>query len=97
MGIDPLTLGVMALAGGTGISAIEQRKARKEAEKQAALERESLAALQAEPTPEMPAIPRANDDATRRARRRSIASRMRGGRQSTILTGGDVSEPLGGA
>lgn len=83
-----------AVAAGAAIDQHRQaKKARGEAERQAALERQALAELQSE---EAPAIPTGDDDAARRSRRRSIAARMRG-RQSTILTGGTPSEPLGGA
>ena len=57
---------------------------REDAENQATLERQRLADLQAE---EKPVIPLGDDAATKRSRRRSIASQMqRRGRQSTILT-----------
>lgn len=72
---------------------IDARKDRKKAEQQAAIEREQLAALQAEAESPMP-IP--DDEAARRARRRSIvAQRARRGRQSTILT--DTSSDALGA
>lgn len=51
-----------------------------------AAQREALAAMQREPEPTMPTP---DDEAVRRARRRSIARQLGArGRQSTILTGG---------
>ena len=77
----------------TGVQAYEGRKARKSAENQAALEREQMASLAAKPEP---VIPEANDDDTRRARRRSISAQLRRrGRGSTILTQDSASDTLG--
>lgn len=71
----------------------EQRRNRELAERQLATEREALAALQAGPEP---ALPTADDEATKRARRRSIAAQLRRrGRASTILTDSGASDALG--
>ena len=68
-----------AIVAGVGVAttayeAKEARKTRKSAENQAALEREQMATLAAKPEP---VIPEANDDDTRRARRRSISAQLR--------------------
>lgn len=82
-----------AVAALTAVSAHEQRKdarkAREQAERDAAKQREALAALEQEPAP---VLPTANDADTQRARRRSIISQLRRrGRSSTILTQGSGS------
>lgn len=73
-----------------GASAVEARKARKSAERQAELERQQIEAMQREIQAEAnkSPMPTPDDAAARSARRRSIAgmSRRRG-RASTILTG----------
>lgn len=90
---------MFAVAAVGAAAAVDQhqsaKQARKTAEEQAALERQSLADLQAE---EKPVIPLGDDAATKRARRRSIASQMqRRGRQSTILTGDTTTSDTLGA
>ena len=97
MGIEAAVAAMAAMAGG---SAIEQHNQAKQAQRaaadQAALQRQALTNLQAEPAP---VIPVADDEASRRARRRSIATQMmRRGRQSTILTADTAtgSDALGG-
>ena len=79
-------------AAATAYGAYNSMQARKDTERQAAQQREALAALEAKP---IAVIPNADDDATKAARRRSIAGQMqRRGRQSTLLTdqdsGGDA-------
>lgn len=83
-----------AAASAATTQAVESRKTRKSAEEQAALERQALADLKDDPAP---VIPTGDDEATRRARRRSVSSlAQRRGRQSTILTGDStVGDPLG--
>lgn len=82
----PLLFGVTA-----GYGASEQRKARKQAESQAA---EEQARLEAEMNKPPPRLPTEGDE--RRARRRSIRDLLaRRGRQSTILTP-ESSDALGG-
>lgn len=93
MGLDPLTWAVIAstVVGGAGV--MEQRKATKAAQSDAALQRENLAALQAEPEP---VVPVADDDTIRRSRQRSISAQMRRrGRASTILTDSAATDSLG--
>ncbi len=93
MAMTALAISAAVGAGTAVYSATESRKSRKQAELDAAKERDSLAALQQE---KEAAIPSADSDAVRRARRRSIASMTRRkGRQSTILTG-DTTSGLGG-
>lgn len=95
MGADPLTIMAIASLVGAGGSLIQQRKADKRAEADAALQRATLAELQQEPPAVMPTV---DDEATRRARRRSIASTMaRRGRASTILTDSGTGDTLGSA
>lgn len=85
-------LGTAAI-GGQAYAAKRGRDQRKKAEAQSALEREALAEAMAEPEPVMP-LP--DDEAARRARRRSIAGQMRRrGRASTILTDSTIGDPLG--
>lgn len=75
----------------TGVE--EARRANDLAEQQIAQEREALAALQREPEP---ALPTADDESVRRARRRSRAAQLaRRGRQSTILTDSGDGGSLG--
>jgi len=73
---------------------MDAQAAQSAAENQANEQRAALAELQSEPEP---VIPLNDDDAARRARRRSITSQMRRrGRASTILTGGtDTGSTLG--
>lgn len=93
MGIDPLTWAVIASAVVGGAGVMEQRKATKAAQTDAALQRENLAALQAEPEP---VVPVADDDTIRRSRQRSISAQMRRrGRSSTILTDSAATDSLG--
>lgn len=92
MGISALVV----VGAAAGASAYESRKARKSAEREAERERQQIEAMQREAEVGMPTP---DDDAARRARRRSMAgySRRRG-RQSTILTGdgsAGVSDALG--
>lgn len=90
--IAPILAGTAAAT--TVYSAYDARKSRKQAAADSARERDALAQLQQEPEK---AIPNANSDAVKRQRRRSIASmQRRRGRQSTILTGGDAGDRLGG-
>lgn len=78
------------LAVATAASVAEQRKARKQAEAQAAEERARLEAEQNKPPPRLPTPTDA-----RNARRRSIRSLLaRRGRDSTVLTG--TGSGLGG-
>lgn len=96
MGLDPIT--ILAISGAVGAGAatlgvMEQRKATKAAQADAALERERLAALQAEPEP---VVPTTDDETIRRSRQRSISAQMRRrGRTSTILTNSTATDPLG--
>jgi len=92
MGISAaIAMGVSAAAA--TYSTLEARKARKDAERQAALERDALADLQQEPEP---VIPLADDITVKQTRRRSIASQMRRrGRSSTILTDTGAADVLG--
>lgn len=85
-----------AVTAGSAVSQHrDAKKAREEAERQAAEQREALAALESEPEV---AMPTGDDEATRRARRRSISAQLRRrGRQSTILTGDDSSGTALGA
>jgi hypothetical protein len=95
MGVTAAIITAAATVGSAASQASQAKKARQSAESQAALERQALADLQTEPEPVMPT---ADDEATARAKRRSIASQMRRrGRQSTILTDPASTEPLGGA
>lgn len=85
-----------AMVGSAVVGAREQRKARQAAEEQARLERESIEALQRELAASEKPMPTPDDDAARRARRRSISGyARRRGRQSTILTGDVSSDSLG--
>lgn len=97
MGIETGTLLAIASATSAGVGALsylDQREARKDAERQAAQQREAIAALEAQPAPTMPV---ADDEASKRARQRSISAQLRRrGRSSTILTNPDAgSDALG--
>lgn len=88
MAASAVILGGAAIGGA---QAHQQRKARKEAQAAADVERAQIEALQREITAqaaEKP-MPTPDDDAARRAKRRSVAgTARRRGRQSTILTSG---------
>lgn len=87
--------GFMAFASviGTIAQSSSASRARRSAEAQSALEREALAELKAEPEPVMPV---ADNEAVRRAKRRSISGQMRRrGRASTILTDSGAGDVLG--
>lgn len=94
MGVEVATIAAIVGAGATAYGALQSREARKDAERQAAQQREALAALEAEP---VPAVPTPDDDASKRARQRSISAQLRRrGRASTILTNQDSgSDALG--
>ena len=79
-----------------GIGTLNAMGAREDAKAQAAQQREALAALEAKDTP---VLPDPNDEASRKARQRSISSQMRRrGRSSTILTNQEAgSDALGNA
>jgi len=82
------------------IGASQQRKMRKAAEEAARKERQAVEAMQREiqAEAEQPdkAMPTPDDDASRRAKRRSLSSfSRRRGRQSTILTGDVAGDTLG--
>lgn len=94
MGIETVALVAGAALGAASYS--ENRKARKDAERQAAEQREALAAAEAEATKNKPAMPVADDEATQRARKRSITAQLRRrGRASTILTSPEGGDALG--
>lgn len=96
MGVDPFTLLAIGSAVGTGAGFLQQRKAQKKAEEDAALARQAMADAQAAAAQPKPVIPAANDDAVRKARQRSIAAQLRRrGRQSTILTDDTAGDALG--
>lgn len=81
--------------GGTISQSKNAKKAREQAESQAAAQREALAALESEP---VPVIPLADDAASGKARRRSITAQLRRrGRASTILTNQDAGNDALGA
>jgi TRAP-type C4-dicarboxylate transport system substrate-binding protein len=98
MGISGAIIGGAIIAG-SAVSAREQRKARQAAERAAEEERQAIEALQREVQAEAnkAPMPVPDDDAARRARRRSVSGlARRRGRQSTILTGDVSSDSLGG-
>ncbi len=98
MGVDPITLIAIAGAIGTGASYLQQQKAQKKADQDAALARQQMAELQSAAAQPKPVIPAANDDAVKRAKERSIAAQLRRrGRASTILTDTGNSDALGSA
>ena len=87
MGVTAGILGAVAAGG----SVLETRKARKEAEAEAARQREALAEIQAEEPPELP-----TKASERRGRRRSIRDLLsRRGRRSTILSNQESGDSLG--
>lgn len=95
MGIDPFTLFSIASAASGVLGFAQQRKARKAAESAEAAAAEQTAQIAAT-LREKPAMPSPDDEATRRAKRRSIAAQMRRrGRASTILTSPEQSDVLG--
>ena len=91
MGISAAVVSAVAAVGGV----VENRNARKSAARNAAVEQRRLADLQNEAEP---VVPVADDEAIRKARRRSISAQMRRrGRASTILTGSESSSDALGA
>lgn len=95
-----ISAGIAVFAGASVYSARQSRKARQDAERAAHEEREAIRAMQreiqAEAAEANKAIPTPDDDASRRARRRSMSSySRRRGRQSTMLTGDVSSDSLG--
>lgn len=97
MGLEAATiLGIVGIGAsllGTAAQASASRSARRQAEQQAAQQQAALQAARAAPEP---VLPRPDDEAVRRARKRSITAQLlRRGRASTILTQPSFGDTLG--